>query len=371
MLIATMTSVAALQAQSVEAYINGTKMNNGDTIVITSPTVTGEASILHAYAYFKNVSTQTLKLTASKTASLPEGVEDAWCIFGNCVVGDNITSQTNLAAGKYFGSATDYVDITPNGYVGKDIIITYTISSQEIPADKLTFTIRWDLGAVVEKPLIMMVNGEAVGGNYELVVENPTQAEIAIMANLYYKNQGTDSINLIGEKVSFLAEGTHDAWCTLGGCWDGDFTARYGIAPGQVVESTEADGQYLDYTPSGYIGDESVVYYTVYAAENPYNRVTFAVRWKTTGVSNDALAKRLKMVSYPNPATEVARIAWEKIDGNANLSIRSVSGQTIAKMPINGETQMELNVANWTPGMYFYSLEKAGAVLGTGKLVVR
>lgn len=34
-------------------------------------------------------------------------------------------------------------------------------------------------------------------------------------------------------------------------------------------------------------------------------------------------------------------------------------------------TEAEINVANFTPGMYFYTLERQGERLGSGKLLVR
>lgn len=159
----------------------------------------------------------------------------------------------------------------------------------------------------------------------------------------------------------------------FGSCWMQDvFTGQWAMEPGKIEESSKENPIYLEYSPFGYVGNESVIYYTFSTVEDEFNSVYFAVRWITTdGVANENAADLLKTAVYPNPAVETARLSWEAVEGAVVLNVRSVSGQLLYSRSVEGMTEAEINVANFTPGMYFYTLERQGERLGSGKLLVR
>ena len=120
-----------VQAQ-VDIYVNGTLMTDGAELTITRATV-NENNLLHAYTIFHNTGEVAVTLTGKKEATLPEDVEDGWCIWDNCMITNEIEALSELEAGKMFAGPGEYLDITPKGYVGEDISITYTFSTKEHP----------------------------------------------------------------------------------------------------------------------------------------------------------------------------------------------------------------------------------------------
>ncbi|MDE7090469.1 MAG: T9SS type A sorting domain-containing protein, partial [Bacteroidales bacterium] len=189
-----------------------------------------------------------------------------------------------------------------------------------------------------------------------------------------FENPGQDTVIIYGQKKAVVDPVTMEAWCMLGNCWGDNITAdAYPLLPGATIESEPGgDQHYIDYTPDGYVGT-GYVYYTFYDKENPANRVNFAVAWTTKKdtTANERTADAVKTAVYPNPAVTTARLTWEAVEGAVVLNVRSVSGQLLYSRPVEGQTEAEINVAGFTPGMYFYTLERQGERLAGGKLLVR
>ncbi len=360
-----------LQAQTIDVYVDGVKASEGDTLTVSRATT--EDGMLKAYTIFKNVSQEALTLTGKKTASLPEDTEDGWCIWGECKTLNDIVADFPLEPGKMYMGGTEYFDFTPFGYEGKDVYVTYTFSTKEHPDQTLTFTLQWVLGKGPEKPITVTVDGQEVSNGQFLTLERKTEEEKMLHVDMTFENPGTETVTVKGAKKAFLADGTEDAWCMFGSCWMQDvFTGQWAMEPGKIEESSKENPIYLEYSPFGYVGNESVIYYTFSTVEDEFNSVYFAVRWITTGgVANENAADLLKTAVYPNPAVETARLSWEAVEGAVVLNVRSVSGQLLYSRSVEGMTEAEINVANFTPGMYFYTLERQGERLGSGKLLVR
>ncbi|MDE7149278.1 MAG: T9SS type A sorting domain-containing protein [Bacteroidales bacterium] len=367
--LSALAFVCGLQAQSLDIYVNGTLMQEGDTLTITRATVEGNA-MLRAFTIFKNTGETAVTLKGTKVPSLPEGVHDGWCIWQDCKTLNEITSDYELEAGKMFEGSGEYLDITPAGYVGKDICITYTFSTVEKPDETLTFTLQWELGKPEGAAINMTVDGQEVTQSKFIKIERPTEATKMLHVEMTFENTGSEAVKMVAERAKFLAPGTSTDWCLFGACLTQDrIVGMEPLEPG-LTESTDMSPQYLEYTPKGYVG-ESVVYYSFYAQEDPFNRTDFVVRWVTTGSANENAAEALQTAVYPNPAVETARLTWEAVEGAVVLNVRSVSGQLLYSRSVEGMTEAEINVAGFTPGMYFYTLERQGERLGSGKLLVR
>ncbi|MDE5605950.1 MAG: T9SS type A sorting domain-containing protein, partial [Bacteroidales bacterium] len=318
-----------------------------------------------------NTGDATVTLTGKKVATLPEGVHDGWCIWENCNTSNEIEADYELEAGERFEAPTEYLDITPAGYVGDDIYITYTFSTKEKPEETTTFTLHWVLGEPTLKPVNITVDGKEVGQDKFIEVKRETLATGMLKVEMTFENTGTEAVVMAADRAKVLAPGTSTDWCMFGSCFTTDhFEGMEPLEPG-LTESTEDNAQYLEYTPKGYVG-ESLVYYSVYTAEDEFNRTDFVVRWITTELSaNESAADAVKTAVYPNPAVTTARLTWEAVDGAVVLNLRSVSGQLVYSRPVEGLTEAEINVAGFKAGMYFYTLERRGERLAGGKLLVR
>lgn len=360
------------QAQDFEIYVNGKQMADGDTLELTRATVKGTA-IVRAYTIFKNVGEAPITFTGTKVANLPDSVHDGWCIWDNCLTESSITAEMEIDGGLMYEGSTEYLDITPKGYTGDGIYVTYTFSTKEKPADKLTFTLHWILGEPTLPAVNMTVDGTAVSNQTKQYVEvkRETSETATLEAELTMYNTGTESVIIQAEQHKLLAEGTSVTWCVLGSCnIEDEIEGEEPLEPGEAEP-----GQHLGYTPKGYVGT-SLVYYSFYAKEDPFCRTDFVVRWVTTeqeggGSTANETADVLKTAVYPNPAMETARLSWEAVEGPVVLNFRSVSGQLVYSLPVEGMTAVEIQVADWTPGLYFFSLDRRGERLGRGKLLVR
>lgn len=364
-----------VQAQGVDIYVNGQLMSDGDEMTITRATVQ-DNNMLHAYTIFQNTGDATVTMTGKKEATLPEGVHDGWCIWENCNTADEIEAAYELEAGKMFGGPNEYLDITPKGYKGEDIHITYTFSTLEKPEETTTFTLHWVLGEPTLAPVNMTVDGQEVGQDKFIKVERETIDKGMIHVDMSFDNTGSEAVGMSAERGKFLAPGTKTEWCMFGNCFPSDqIEGMEELEPG-LTESTSDSPQYLEYSPNGYVG-ESVVYYSFYTTEDPFNRTDFVVRWVTTEKrggdtsANENAADAVKTAVCPNPAVTTARLTWEAVEGAVVLNVRSVSGQLLYSRPVEGLTEAEINVAGFTPGMYFYTLERQGERLASGKLLVR
>lgn len=359
-----------VQAQDVDIYVNGTLMTDGATLTITRATVE-DNNMLHAYTIFHNTGDATVTLTGKKEATLPEGVHDGWCIWQDCKTLDEIEAEYELEAGKMFEGPSEYLDITPKGYVGEDISITYTFATKEKPEETTTFTLNWVLGKPELAPINMLVDGQEVGQDKFIKIERPTQATGMLHVEMTFENTGTEAVKLSADRAMFLAPGTSTDWCLLGNCYTTDHIDVMDLLEPGLTESSDDFPQYLEYTPKGYVG-ESVIYYSIYTTEDPFNRTDFAVRWITKEpTANETAADAVKTAVAPNPAVTTARLTWEAVEGAVVLNVRSVSGQLLYSRLVEGLTEAEINVAGFTPGMYFYTLERQGERLASGKLLVR
>lgn len=375
MLMCMLGMALGLHAQNFEIYVNGAKVNNGDVLTMNFATTSAEEP-LHVYTIFKNTGSSDITLTGTKEANLPEALKDKdmWCIWGACQ-GAAAEADQALKPGEMFAGKTEYLAITPEGYVGDEGKITYTFSTKEQPESKISFTVQWDLVAAPAGRMKMMLEKELIadGGFYEreFILSGDPDEMLKIYTTL--ENPSQETVIVAATKKSFLGQGAEDGWCMLGNCWGNTINAvDYPIEPGKTVTTIAGtDEQYFDYTPNGYEG-VSYVYYTFYDKNNMDNRLNFAIAWKTKeGTANERVADAIHSSVYPNPAAETARLTWGAAAGNVVLNVRNVSGVLVYSRNVEGRTSAEIKVDTWTPGLYFYTLERQGERLGGGKLLVR
>lgn len=364
-----------LKAQNFELYINGQRVTDSSTVTFTYATDPDE--MLHAYSIIKNVGTESIRITGTRNVdALPDTLKDRtlWCIMGGCQ-GATARALQDLEPGGMFAGETEYFGIMPQGYVG-EVRVTYTLTTEEHPeTDAMTFDVVWDLREAPANRMNMYLEGKKIedGHMYEHEFTLTDDPDEMFEIHTVFENPGKDTVIIYAYKNSFVAEGVSDAWCMLGNCWGETIEAeRYPLLPESKIESEGDDQHYLDYTPNNYVG-VGYVYYTFYDKNNSANCLNFAVAWKTKakGLTANETADLVKTAVYPNPASTTARLSWEAVEGAVVLNIRSVSGQLLYSRSVEGMAEAEINVAGFTPGMYFYTLERQGERLGSGKLLVR
>ncbi len=366
-----------LHAQNFEIYVNGVKVKNGD--IITAKFVTDLEEALHAYTVFKNTGSSDITLTGTKADNLPAALKgkDLWCIFEQCQNATAIEAARKLKAGEMFSGNGEYLALTPEGYVGNAEIV-YTFATKEQPDSKISFTMKWELTAVVENRMKMFLGEDEItdGHMYTQELTLTNDPDEVFKAYTSFQNPSQEEVIVAAEKKAFLNGESEEGWCMLGNCWTGNtFEAEdKPLAPGMTIATVPGgDEHYFDYTPNGYEG-VSYTYYTFYDKKKPGNRLSFAIAWKTQkgkDAANEVLADVIKSSAYPNPASETARLTWDAAEGAVVLNVRNLSGQVVYSRNVEGMTSAEIAVSAWTPGMYFYTIERQGERLGGGKLLVR
>lgn len=75
-----------------------------------------------------------------------------------------------------------------------------------------------------------------------------------------------------------------------------------------------------------------------------------------------------ELATYPNPASDQAFVVYPAVLDGALLNVHDALGQLVWSTQVRGNGMLELQVANWAPGLYHVSL--AGTPLST-KLIVK
>jgi len=118
-----------------------------------------------------------------------------------------------------------------------------------------------------------------------------------------------------------------------------------------------------------------MVYVNVHTAENGSGEIRGQV---TSGLTCSEMALSIfenqKVESlnvYPNPATDVVRISTAELDtDNIQLRLTDITGKVVLNQQFNRSAELQLDVSQQTPGIYFVNILGENAVY-TSKLIVR
>ncbi len=157
-------------------------------------------------------------------------------------------------------------------------------------------------------------------------------------------------------------------------CWDGCYfpnvmVCKYPVKidAGQIFEGFDAH-----YNAAGLQG-QSRVKYTVYNGANRNDSTSFDVIFAATPTGMDENISAGEVKAHPNPADENVRFSVPNLTGSlASIVIKNVVGQEICRIPVTGNPgENILDVTAWSNGIYFYSLESAGQIRSTHKLIIQ
>lgn len=117
-----------------------------------------------------------------------------------------------------------------------------------------------------------------------------------------------------------------------------------------------------------------VVKVSVFNAENPNEKLTFAVQYANDGTGiADNPAKCNMSHAYPNPASSMVRFNYDLSSAsNAAVTVYNLLGQEVMSERLNGlQGQVAFSVADLNEGIYFCNLMVNGQVMKTEKFIVK
>lgn len=96
--------------------------------------------------------------------------------------------------------------------------------------------------------------------------------------------------------------------------------------------------------------------------------------WFNNSLSTEEYGEVLSEIlgqNFPNPATEITTITFQKLNSDADFILKDVTGKTIRSFQVKkGSNTINLNVAGILPGTYFYHLIVKGHISETRKLMI-
>jgi len=158
-------------------------------------------------------------------------------------------------------------------------------------------------------------------------------------------------------------------------CWDACYFPNVMVSKNPVNISPEQmfTGFTAHYNATEIQG-QSRVKYTVYNGANRNDSTSFDVIFLSspTGV-DDNIITGCDVKAHPNPANETVKFFVPDLMGAiATIVIKNVIGQELCRIPLTGNSgEIMWNVSAWANGIYFYSLELAGQITSTHKLIIQ
>lgn len=184
-----------------------------------------------------------------------------------------------------------------------------------------------------------------------------------------------ESVRLIAEKVEIQnVEGSINMIC-WGVCSTLAVTDPVDMNAGDTEEYSMHYQNDVDHTMMDLIGQDQVMQYYLYPANNPDDKFIINVVFR---VSLDAAADLSAVEefsnAYPMPANNVVNFDYS-LNSSANtamVAVYNMMGQEVLRSDISGMSgKLSLNVSDLTDGIYFYSLIVNGKTEKSSKLVVR
>lgn len=221
-----------------------------------------------------------------------------------------------------------------------------------------------------------VVNGETYRVSKEV---NPTDYSLAVPAYLTLTNTGSSDLELgTVVTVSSLDAGYSLQFCGFMQCYDYTSIPNHTVAAGQVVgEDHENDALDVAYNvpfdhPAGEPFTSATATVTFSDLTNGGSisfNIEFVPVWAGAS-ANEGLSDRVAVAAYPNPAVDKVTFHVAEVAVGSQLVLRDLTGKAVKTLTLNGEAEVEMNVAGLS-GMYFYCVEENGKNVATGKLVVR
>lgn len=197
----------------------------------------------------------------------------------------------------------------------------------------------------------------------------PTDDEIVVEVNV--SNNTSDSIPVMLKKVEIsMVPGTASLFC-----WGLCYAPNVFVSPDPLyvlANSTDTNNFSGHYLPSGMPG-MSTIRYVFFDERNPNDSVCFNVNFQAYPLGINNLSGAVAVSAYPNPASGKVTVSFSGAEGSGNaVVIRNLLGATVKEIAVDGVSgKVSFDAADFTAGVYFYSVVVNGSAVATKKLVVR
>ncbi|MCL2040822.1 MAG: T9SS type A sorting domain-containing protein [Bacteroidales bacterium] len=196
------------------------------------------------------------------------------------------------------------------------------------------------------------------------VIEMATEENfIEFDSDVINMSEIAQTVNLILE----VADGYTDG-IDISGCWkECLFPWNFRFDPVELP-SQGAEVFKIDYNTNGIENSQALVICT-FVVEG-YDDFVFYVRF---GDAQESVTEPVitKNQAYPNPATSVVTIDYALNKSNAQISLYNILGVRVHEQPLDSqEGTATINISDFAPGVYFYTIKVDGKAVETKKLVI-
>jgi len=236
------------------------------------------------------------------------------------------------------------------------------------------------LALTAHAQFINVTNSEGDVVNGQLVTVSG-QADAALLSkNLLATLNGSTTVNVNMRRYELSAQpGTQNYFC-WGVCYD---AVPAGLLPawsaGQEGLLTMEPGVTLNnfsayHQPMGFAGI-STYRFVWYNAASATDTVYVDIRFDVAAVGIEEIAQRpARIDAAPNPAIGQdvqLDLSLDRAGLATQVIIHDMLGATIKRYTVSSQqSRLVLPTTEWTPGVYFVSLERNGALLATKRVVV-
>lgn len=236
------------------------------------------------------------------------------------------------------------------------------------------------LAIPAQAQIINMTNGQGQVVNGQLVTISGQADASLLTSSLYATRNGGTSLNVNVKRYELNVQaGTQNYFC-WGVCYD---AIPAGTLPfwgaGQEAMLPMAPGVTLDnfhayHVPMGMAG-QSTYRYVWFSTAQPTDTVYVDIRFDVTAVGiGEVSAASARLEVSPNPAIAqdaVIDIGLDRAAAGTQLIVHDMLGAAVKRYTVSGQqSRVVLPTGEWTPGVYFVSLQREGALLATRRVVV-
>jgi len=188
----------------------------------------------------------------------------------------------------------------------------------------------------------------------------------------------TDSvIDLMVRKTElYVVAGTANVFCFGSQCYSGNqSTDPVAVQPGDTFSHAQnpANAFHIIYSPDNNLGTTIIKYR--FFDQNDTTIATNLIMKFVAQIGTNDYAAAYSLSAYPNPATSSVTVKYDinmPHFSSADLVVKNLMGATLYSTPLAYTSdKVVIDLSNFSPGIYFYSIQQGGKTLLTKKLIVK
>jgi hypothetical protein len=198
--------------------------------------------------------------------------------------------------------------------------------------------------------------------------------------NDYYidvANLSDSVVDLMVRKTElYVVPGTGNVFCFGSQCYSGNQSSEsVTVQPGDTFSHSNypANAFHIIYSPDNNLGT-TIIKYTFFDQNDTAIASGLILKFVTTSSLQDYTSS-LSLLAYPNPAVSNVTIKYDmgKSDfSSAELVVKNFMGVTLySKQLIQNSDRIMIDLSDFSPGIYFYSIQQRGKTVLTKKLLVK